>query len=280
MKGKVEEFLPKIKQRLFLRYQVVDAMTSNDKNGSEKLAFKFANKYDIVVACGGDGTLHQVVNGIMKSGANPIVGLLPFGTCNDVAKTLKIPFNLDKAIDCILRLNTTDYDLIFDGQNYISYSMATGYLTKCAYSSTRKSKKAIGKFAYIFSALKNIFKFQSLPLTITYDGIRIHGKFLYFMLISGETAGGFKLNKNASIDNGKVQMVLIKSKGLIGLINFAKLFLFGIKSISKSKNVIVKEVEQVEIENHSNTPFIVDGEKAKFLKKSLNVCTILKIIKK
>ena len=182
MKGKIEEFLPKIKQRLFLRYQVVDAMTSHDSNGSENLAFKYASKYDVIVSCGGDGTLHQVINGVMKSGANPLIGLLPFGTCNDVAKTLKIPFNLDKALDCILRLNTTNYDLIFDGKDYVTYSMATGYLTQCSYCATKKSKKAIGKLAYIFSALKNVFKFKSIPLTVTYDGERVHGKFLYFML--------------------------------------------------------------------------------------------------
>lgn len=280
LKGKIEEFLPKIKQRLFLRFQVVDAMTSPDTNGAEKLAQKYASKYDIIISCGGDGTLHRVINGVMKSGANPLVGILPFGTCNDVAKTLQIPFNLDKAIDCILRLNTTNYDLIFDGQNYISYSLATGYLTDCTYTATNKSKRRFGKLAYVMHAIKSAFKFKSLPITVTYDGIREHGKFMFLMLVNGEYAGGFRLNKNDEIDNGKVKLVLIKSKGLIGLINFAKLFLFGIKSIQKSKNVIIKDVEEVEIENHANSPFTVDGEKVKFLKKKLTACTTLKVIRK
>ena len=145
MKGKVNEFLPKMKQRLSLRYSVVDAVSSPENDGAETLAFKNAGKYDVIVSCGGDGTLHNVINGVMKSGFNPIVGILPFGTCNDVARTLGIPHNLDKALDCILRLNTTSYDLMFDGEKYITYSMATGYLTKSTYSASNKAKRRFAK---------------------------------------------------------------------------------------------------------------------------------------
>ena len=75
MKGKINEFIPNIKQRLLLRFSQVDAMYSVDTNGAENLAFKFASKYDVVVSCGGDGTLHEIVNGVMKSGANMNLGL-------------------------------------------------------------------------------------------------------------------------------------------------------------------------------------------------------------
>ena len=74
MKGKINEFIPKIKQRLLLRFSQVDAMYSSDINGAENLAYKFASKYDVVVSCGGDGTLHDIVNGVMKSGADVVGG--------------------------------------------------------------------------------------------------------------------------------------------------------------------------------------------------------------
>ena len=174
MKGKIDEFIPYIKQRLLLRYTQVDAMYSLKSDGAETLALKYASKYDVLVACGGDGTLHEVVNGAMKSGASPVIGVLPFGTCNDVARTLKIPFELDPAIDCILRLNTTKFDIMFDEQDYITYSMATGYLVKSTYSATNEAKKKFGRFAYFLSALKCLFKLDSIPITISYDGERIH----------------------------------------------------------------------------------------------------------
>ncbi len=277
MKGKIDEHLPHIKQRLLLRYEKVDAMAT-PVEGAEDIAFSFASKYDILVSCGGDGTLHEVINGVMKSGSQPIVAILPFGTCNDVARTFKIPFDLDKAIDCILRLNTTSYDVMFDEKDYITYALATGYLTKASYSASSKIKKRIGRLAYVFSGIRCMFQFDALPITITCDDERIHGKFIYLMAMNGESTGGFKLNKGEVINNGSVKLVLIK-KARGCLFTFLKLFLFGIKSIRKSKNAIIREVKHFEIENHANTPFTLDGEKAKFLKKKIHVKQVQSIVK-
>ena len=267
MKGKISEHLPHIKQRLLLRYPQVDAMATPFE-GAEDIAHSFADKYDILISCGGDGTLHEIINGVMKSGSQPIIAIFPFGTCNDVARTFKIPFDLDKAIDAVLRLKTISYDVMFDGTDYVTYALATGYLTQASYSASSKIKKKIGRLAYVFSGIKCMFHFDALPMTVTCDGERIHGKFVYMMAMNGESTGGFKLNKGEIINNGKVKMVLIKrGRGIRSLFTFLKLFLFGIKSVVKSKNAIVREVTHFEIENHANTPFTLDGEKAKFLKK-------------
>ena len=279
MKGKISEHLPHIKQRLLLRYENVDAMAT-PVDGAEDIAYSFASKYDILISCGGDGTLHEVINGVMKSGSQPIVAIFPFGTCNDVARTFNIPFDLDKAIDCVLRLNTTSYDIMFDGKDYITYTLATGYLTKASYAASSKVKKKIGRFAYVLAGIRCLFKFDALPITINCDGERIHGKFVYLMAMNGESAGGFKLNKGEIINNGKIKLVLIKrGKGISSFFTFVKLFLFGIKSIMKSKNAIIREVSKFEIENHANTPFTLDGEKAKFLKKQIQVKQVMNIVK-
>lgn len=279
-KGKIERFIPMIKKRLLLRYPQVDTVAT-PREGAEDLAQTNAPKYDMLVSCGGDGTLHEVINGVMKSGSQPIVSILPFGTCNDVARTFGVPFDLDKAIDCILRLNTTSYDVMFDGKDYITYALATGYLTDASYSASSKIKRKIGRVAYVFSGIRSAFNFKALPITITCDGERIHGKFVYMMVMNGESIGGFRLNKGEIVNNKKVKVVLIKKgRGISSLFTFIKMFLFGIKSIMKSKNAIVREVGHFEIENHSNTPFTQDGEKAKFLKKRFQVQTLLSIVKK
>ena len=281
MKGKISEHIPYIKKRLLLRFSQVDAMYSMESDGAETLAFKYASKYDVIVSCGGDGTLHEVVNGIMKSGASPVVGVLPCGTCNDVARTLGIPKKLDKAIDCLLRLNVINYDIMFDGKDYITYSIASGYMVKAAYAASEKSKHRLGRFAYFFAALKCLFKLNSISMTIKCDGIRFHNKIAYLMFINGENAGGFRLNKNDILDDGKVKFVMIKRvNAIVNFFVFIKMFLFGVNSIRKHKCVTVLDVQNFEIENHTNTPFILDGERTKFLKKSVTVFTGLKIIKK
>lgn len=280
MKGKIDEHLPYIKQRLLLRYAQVEAMYSPTEDGAEALALKNASKYDVVVACGGDGTVNQIINGVVKSKANCVVAILPLGTSNDLAKTLNIPHNLDKAIDCILRLNITNYDLMFDGEHYITSSLATGYLTSVTYSTSNKAKKKMGRFAYFLSCLKQMFKFKTLPITITCDGERIHDKFVYFMLINTNSFSGVNINKYDNFSDGKIKLVLIKKSKFLGsFFVFMKMLIKGIDSVKKSKLLIVKNAINVEIENHSNSPFTMDGEKVKFLKKTISVSTPITIVK-
>lgn len=279
LKGKIGEFLPQIKQRLETRYTVVDYTTAKSAADMSALAEKSAPKYDVIVSCGGDGTLHQIINGIMKSEFRPYVGVLPFGTCNDVAHSLHIPNKMNQAIDCLLRMNFVEYDLMFDGLNYGIYAMATGYLTNCSYGASAKAKKNFGRMAYVGYAFKKLFKFKAIPLTVVADKQRLHGKFYYAMLMNGERAGGFKLNKGENLSNGKVKLVMIKQKNRFSsFISFIKLFAFGINSIRRSKNTIVLDVHQVQIENPSNEPFSFDGEKCKFLKKKITVNNSIKLI--
>ncbi len=282
MRGRIDEFLPAIRKRLLTRYKEVDLMASPNELGVEDMANKNAGKYDIIIACGGDGTVHQTINGVMKSGFRPLVGILPYGTCNDVAFTLGIPNDLNKAIDCILRLNTTKYDLMYDGTDYITYALATGYLTDASYSAGKNIKKKLGRLAYVLAGIKSFFKIPALPMTIECDNERIHGKFTYFMLMNGYRVGGFKVNMNEKLDNGKVKLVLIKkSNGLVTLFRFIKLFLRGLKAFkSDNKYVIIKDIDKVKIENHSNTPFTLDGEKIGFLKKTIKVNSSIDLITK
>ena len=272
MKGKVEDDLPRIKERLSLRYSVVDSIAVSQNFMAEEIAYKSANKYDVIVSLGSDGTLHYVVNGVKKSGFEPIIAVLPYGTCNDVAKTLKIPFKLNKAIDTILRLNTINYDLMYDGDNYIVHTLATGYLISPPSSASPDDKQRFKGVVNAASGIKSAFKPKAFPLTVTCDKEYIRDKAVYFMLINGETANGRRVNPNARLENRKTYMVLVKKRNkFFSLITFIKLFMFGIKSIRKSKSTIIRECSQIEIENHSNIPFTIDGEKVKFLKKHIDV---------
>lgn len=280
MKGKIEKYIPHIKKRLFFRFSQVEAMTSNSENGAYEIAFKNASKFDVVVSCGGDGTFNGVLNGVKKSGADSVVGILPYGTRNDVAKTLKIPRNLNRAIDTILRMNLQSYDLMSDGENYLTYSLSTGYLTKSTYITKQQSKKHFGNFAYFMSALKCAFKMKEIPLTVKFNKETIDGKFIYFMLLKGNNAGGIRVMKNSELDNGKFNIILIKKgKLLSGFFTFMNMFLWGIKSVKKRKNVIFAEANEVEIFNHSNVPFVCDGEKCKFLKKTIKIKEKINLIK-
>ncbi len=280
MRGKIDQFLPKIKKRLSLRYSTVDLMTSMSQDGAEELAYKHAGKYDIIVSCGGDGTLHQVINGVVKSGENPIIGVLPFGTCNDVAHTLGIKFDLDLALDAILRLNTTKYDIMFDGIDYVTYAIATGYLTKVSFQTNNVTKKRLGRLAYVISGLKSMFKFKSLPISIKLKDETIHDKFVFLMVFNSNYIGGFNLDPSEKMDNGSYKLIAIKrGKGLKCYFDLIKLFLRGVKAVRKSKNVIIRDLSDFVIDNHANECFTVDGEKSNFLRQRFVVNKTVTLIK-
>lgn len=278
MQGKIESVLPYIKGRLSLRYSVVDSAFTLPNNSAEDIAIKNASRYDIIVSCGGDGTLNQVVNGVKKSGYDPVVAILPFGLSNDVAKTLKIPTKLDKAIDTILRLNTINYDLMFDGSNYITSTLAAGYLADTAYATSNSSKKKFGRLAYIAHAFKRAFKLKEFPMTFTCDKERTHDKFIFLMLLNDNYVGGIKVNHSNLSDNKTYLVAIKKTNKFHEYFSFVRLFLFGLNAVKKSKNVIIRECTNIEIENHSNTPFSIDGEKTKFLKKTISVKNNIKLV--
>lgn len=281
MKGKVIEYLPHIRERLSLRFNTVETLCGQTEIDTEDIAKKNSGKYDIILSVGGDGTLHNVINGVAKAEQKSLVGVLPFGTCNDVARTLNIPHELDKALDTVLRLNTTKYDLMFDGENYISYALASGYLTSVSFKAKQSVKKKIGRFAYVWAGVAGLFSLKAIPFTFVVDKERLHGKFVYVMLINGSSAGGFSINKGEDLSNGTIKFVAIKkTKGLGAFCAFVDMFAHGIKSIRKRKCVVVRDVKKVNIENPSNEPFTLDGEKVKFLTRQITVSTTIEMITK
>ena len=137
------------------------------------LARKNAEKYNVVVVAGGDGSIHNVINGVKQSKGRPTLGFLPYGTVNDVCRTLNVPKDLDKAIDVILRGDTIKYDIMQEGNNYMIYTFAGGMFVSTSFKTSTGMKRVLGKVAYFITGAKQLFSMRTLPLTVTIDGERI-----------------------------------------------------------------------------------------------------------
>ncbi|MFQ6724102.1 MAG: acylglycerol kinase family protein, partial [Clostridia bacterium] len=118
-KGKIKDIMPYILSRLSTRFSPCEAVQSKSAEDMIDLARKNAEKYDCIVVAGGDGSIHNVINGVKLSKGRPTLGFLPYGTVNDVCRTLNISRDLDKAIDVILRGETIKYDIMQENDNYI-----------------------------------------------------------------------------------------------------------------------------------------------------------------
>ncbi len=90
--------------------------------------------------------------------------------------------------------------------------------------------------------------------------------------MNGTSVAGFKINKGEDLANNSVKLAIVEGGNPIAtFFRFIKMFLFGIKSVTKSKKVIVADIDNCEIKNHSNEAFAVDGEREEFLTKTISV---------
>lgn len=279
-KGKIANFLPYIETRLKTKYKIVDFIASKSAEDLKLQAKNNAGLYDLIIVAGGDGSIHLAINGIKESGFNPMLAFLPYGTVNDVCHTLRIPRNMRKAIDIILRGETIEYDTMKDKEKYYIYTLAGGMFVSTSFKTNRRMKNVFGKLAYYFTGIKEIFKMRSLPLTIVADDERFHSRYILCMLLNSSSAAGYKINKDKDIDDQLIDLILIEKRKnyFHSLLILAKMFLFGIRSIRKSKLVTIRKCKKIHIENHSYEPFTKDGEREDFLKKDVEISAPLKII--
>ena len=242
-KGKIAKFLPYIETRLKTKYKIVDFVASKSSEDLKAQAKNNAGLYDLIIIAGGDGSLHLAVNGIKESGHNPTLAFLPYGTVNDVCRTLRMPRNMRKAMDIILRGETIKYDTMKDKEKYYIYTLAGGMFVSTSFKTNRKLKNIFGKLAYYFTGAKEIFSMRSLPLTVVADNERFHGRYILCMVLNSSSAAGYRINKDKDINDQLVDLILVEKKRnyLHSLIVLARMFLFGIKNIRKSRLVTIRK---------------------------------------
>ena len=139
---RANRFLPEILS-LFNRagYIVITHMTAGPGDGAA-IVERLAPEMDTVVCCGGDGTLNETINGILRSGAQVPIGYIPAGSTNDFAASLQLPTNIMKAAEAIVEGQPQRYDVGQFDQRYFSYVASFGIFTKSSYNTPQNMKNA------------------------------------------------------------------------------------------------------------------------------------------
>ena len=189
--------------------------TTGPKTASE-LARRHAPAFDRLVCLGGDGTLSDVISGLMQlpPEARPPLGYIPMGTANDVASTLDLPRGrpLEAALD-VLNGQQMPYDVgRINGGEYFTYVAAFGAFTEVSYSTDQEMKNALGRAAYLMDGLTRLPKLKSYHTRIEYDSGVIEEDLL-FGAVSNSTsvAGMIKLDKRVvALSDGKFELLLVR----------------------------------------------------------------------
>lgn len=187
-------------------------------------------EYDLVMAVGGDGTINEVVNGLMKSGTNTPLAILPAGTVNDFATFLEIPADPYSYARMIMNFNKLAVDVGKAGSKYFLNVAAGGLLTDIAYKVPSESKTSLGRMAYWLEGAKDIPGniFNGLPLTIESREDFFDDEALLFIIANTTSVGGMKkLVPYAELTDGLLDVLVVSKLEFGGLLPLLGKLLIG-----------------------------------------------------
>lgn len=176
-----------------------------------------------LISAGGDGTLHAVVNAVMKSSIDIPIGIIGSGTSNDFATHLGID-DLNKYLDAVADGRTRKVDIgVVNGREYFINVASAGMLTSIAHEVNTKLKNSLGKPAYYLRAVCEIPKFRSHSIKVDADGIEFELDAFLFVVLNSSTVAGLKnVADFASIDDGKLDFVAVKQCSLQRLMKLTR----------------------------------------------------------
>lgn len=191
-------------------------MTTAKRGDAARFVAENAPGYDLVVCGGGDGTLNEVIGGMMclpKEQRRPI-GFLPLGTTNDMARSLHLPYrNLQKCIRLTLSGTPRPFDVgLFHEQTHFNYVCSFGAFTRVSYATPRWLKRLLGHFAYVLDGIASVGSIRPYRMKITTDDAVIEDEFIYGGVTNSlSIAGLVRLRESdVSLSDGLFEVMLIK----------------------------------------------------------------------
>lgn len=260
---KLKEYVLK---KLGKKYGEIDCVATTHSGHAKELAKDAIGKYDYFFIAGGDGTLNEVINGFGSSEEKPIIGYIPCGTVNDIARSLGISRNIKRAVKNLLKGKPFEHDIFRLNRRYGIYVCCTGLFTKSSYDTDRYNKKKYGKIAYFKKGIAEIKETKPVAVTLEVNGEIIKKNCGLVLILNSRSVAGFKINKKADLNDGEVEIVLFHSKKKnipfdeISII--FKAFAFGINSVKNHPSVVYRKASSFKITTDDGTVINLDGEKS------------------
>lgn len=171
-----------------------------------------AQAAETIVVIGGDGTVHETINGLVASGQDhlPRIGIVPAGSSNDLAKSLGIAQNLHQACDAIVSGRVRDIDVGCAGPHCFCMASTLGYFADIA-AESRRMKGLRGSTRYVMAALSVIRRMTAgWQMHVTADGRTFHGEYAVLLVGNAPRFGGLTMLPGARLDDGVLDCLLIE----------------------------------------------------------------------
>lgn len=261
---KIETLLQKMTDDLNFEVTLIDIAAQD--NLEDAVIQTCKEGADLVVACGGDGTAHRVVNGIMKSGNTASMAILPFGTVNDFASVIGMTDDIDKFVDLLKTAQYKRTDVGKCNGSYFINVVAAGAFTDIGYAVPRSLKRVLGKFAYYLYGVKDAIKHlnQSYRVKMTVDGQVIEKKINLFTVSNSNSIGGFKnYATQTEVDDGYLYLMYMEKLNFWEAVGIVANYL-ATREFKGSK-IKYHNIKHFEISCEKKLVYDIDGEKGSAL---------------
>lgn len=194
------------------------------RGDAEKEAFARAEAQDVdaLISYGGDGTLNEIVNGVMHSGKILPVALYSAGTVNDFANFLEIPKDAEAFAELVVRFERHTVDIGRINDRYFINVFSCGVASSVAHRTDRQLKSVFGSLAYYVEGLRELST-QGIGGRMIYiksEEYLYNGEYFLFLVTNSSSTGGFsQMAPKASINDGKLNCLIIKKAPITEIID-------------------------------------------------------------
>lgn len=230
---------------------------------ARRITTELAAGFERIVCCGGDGTLHEVVNGLMAlpESARPPLGYIPTGTTNDYARNLALPPEMEDMATLAAAGTPRAVDIGRMGAEHFIYVAAFGAFANVAYDTPQQFKNIFGHLAYVLKGVAELAGLKSYHLRLEYDGGTREGDYLFGMISNTVSVGGILglPAEEVVLDDGLLEAVLVAMpKTMIDLNN--AILALARHEYSEDSGVIGIHSAHFRITCEEAAPFTLDGE--------------------
>ena len=282
-KGRIRNKLLSVLDVFAKRGYRVETYVTQEALDARRKAVTRGRSADLIVCSGGDGTLNEVVSGMMELKRLPVLGYIPAGSTNDYAASLGLPRRIENAARLAAEGKASPVDVgKFGDDRYFVYIAAFGAFTEVSYLTPQDKKNLLGHQAYMLEAVKSLMDIRGRQMKITWEEGELEGEFLFGMVTNTTSVGGFKglVSRDVALDDGWFEALFIRMPknplDLSGIVSYLFLkeednaFVYRFKT-RKLKIAAAEDVDwvldgefggkkrEVEIENLEKRLYIVRG---------------------
>jgi YegS/Rv2252/BmrU family lipid kinase len=236
-------------------------LQTKEKGDASRFCSEYGEDMDVVFVLGGDGTVHECVNGLSSLGKRPLFGVLPGGTCNDFSRTLKIPQNIRQASEALVNGKVRSIDIGQADDDYFSNFWGVGLISEASRNIDEQEKNKFGKIGYLLSAVRTVGDNNPFPFKLQYDGNIIEGEAIMILVLNGCYIGTNLLPfPMVSPDDGLFGIAILEKANLSAFLEIIAMKRSWTEKLSTESGVTYLQTGTLTIETKMPLDVDMDGE--------------------